>query len=123
VKVVKGRQSLGDSVGQGKESLLREKERLLHALGESLENLKEEVDYVLLPVAQNLESRSSQLYGDLEEMLRSLRQKVPGNARFVSVPLDATSKALRQRMTELGLLFTRDLGAIRRAYALAFAGT
>jgi hypothetical protein len=123
VKVVRTGQELGGSVGQGKDALVREKERIVKALTESLENLRDEVDVILLPVFEDLENRSASLRREFEERVRVIREKAPSNAKLAFVPLDATSKALRQRVTELGLLFTRDLSAIRRAYSLAFAAS
>jgi radical SAM superfamily enzyme YgiQ (UPF0313 family) len=122
VKVVRTRDSLAVSLSQGKEALLRGKDRALASATDHVESLKGEVDYVLLPVVQDLETRSSQLRTEIEEMIHVCKEKLPSQAQLLCVPLDAKSKALRQRLTELGLLFTRDLGAIRRAYSLAFSG-
>lgn len=123
VKVIQSRAALTDTLGQGKEALIREKERLLAAMNDYVESIKGEVDYILLPVAHDLGTRSSQLRTEIEDLIRASWERLPSQAKLFQLPLDAKSKALRQRLTELGLLFTRDLGAIRRAYALAFAGT
>jgi radical SAM superfamily enzyme YgiQ (UPF0313 family) len=122
VKVVQTREALGDTLTQSKEALAREKHRAVAAMSDYVESLKGEVDYVLLPVVQDLEARSSQLRGEIEDIIRTVRDNLPSQVKLIHLPLDAKSKALRQRLTELGLLFTHDLSAIRRAYSLAFAG-
>ena len=119
VKVVQSKKDLQSTVADRFETLARERERLSQSLSDYVSDLRGEVDYVVVLMARNIEAKSSRLSAALSELWAAVRSKWSWCPRLIPVQTDLDSFALRQRMTELGLVFTDDLGSIRRAYQKA----
>jgi hypothetical protein len=110
--------------GQGLESLLegshsfvqRQSQQVEKAVSTYLNGLKGKADYVLLPLAKELEQYHQRFLAGVEHTAQEVSSKLKQLPRIINLPLPQTNvEALRENLMQLGLLFTDDLAKIQLA--------
>lgn len=114
--------------GQSLESLLEEGQGFIHRQGQHVEKtvtaylqgLKGKVDYVLLPLAKELEQYHQRFLAGVEQTAQEMSSKLKQLPKIINVPLPQTNmEILRENFLQLGLLFTDDLARVQLAYERA----
>jgi hypothetical protein len=121
VKVVQSGHALGEAVSSRYDSLAREGERAGKRMTELLTTLRGEADCVIRPVLKQVASESQRLKSGVEDRWQELRNAASEKVPVIDFHLDLDPRVLRQRLTELALVFTDDFRAIRRAYERSIA--
>lgn len=119
VKVEGSIKGLGELVAERQEQLAQGKEKIVKIVYDYMESLKGKVDYVIVPIVEDLEEYPSKLMASIEEVSKAIKATVNSLPYVIHVQADMKSKSLQQTLTQIGLIFTDDLNKIRRACSKA----
>ncbi|MGH7453285.1 MAG: hypothetical protein ACRENG_18185, partial [bacterium] len=123
VKIIPTGQSLESLLGEGQEFLQRHGQQVEKTVSTYLNGLKGKADYVLLPLAKELEQYHQHFLAGVEHTAQEVSSKLKQLPKIINVPLPQTNvEALRENLLQLGLLFTDDLAKIRLACERAVVG-
>jgi hypothetical protein len=123
VKIIPAGQSLESLLEEGQEFFQRQGQQVEKAVSTYLIGLKGRADYVLLPLAKELEQYHQHFLAGVEHTAQEVSSKLKQLPKIINVPLPQTNvEALRENLLQLGLLFTDDLEKIRLACERAVVG-
>jgi len=119
VRVVEVKKSLADACYEGQDRLARGKERASKAVCEYLESFPGEVDAVALPRVEGLEQIWARFSTEMGEISDALKSRIARLPKVIQLPTEPLAPSFRKTLTKIGLIFTDDLGKIRRALGKA----
>ncbi|MGH7492871.1 MAG: B12-binding domain-containing radical SAM protein [bacterium] len=116
VKIIPTGQSLESLLEEGQEFWQRQSQQVEKTVSTYLNGLKGRVDFVLLPVAKELEQYHRHFLAGVGHMTEEVSSQLKKLPKIINVPLPQTNvEALRENLLRLGLLFTDDLARVRLA--------
>ncbi len=122
IKIIPAGQSLESLLEEGQQYLQRQSQQVEKAVSTYLYDLKGKVDYVLLPLAGELEQYHRHFLAGVEHMAQEVSFKLKRLPKIINVPLPQTNvEVLRENLLQLGLLFTNDVAKVRLACDRAVA--
>jgi hypothetical protein len=116
VKIIPAGQSLEGLFEEGQEIWQRQSQQVEKAVATYLNGLKGKVDYVLLPLAKELEQYHRHFLAGVEHMAQEVSSQLKKLPKIINVPLPQSNMdAFRENLLRLGLLFTDDTAKVRMA--------
>jgi radical SAM superfamily enzyme YgiQ (UPF0313 family) len=116
VKIIPAGPSLEGLLDEGQEFLQRQKQKGEKLVSAYLNDLKGKADYVLLPVAHELEQYHTRFLSGVERMAQQASSTLKRLPKIINVPLpQMNAETLRGNLVQLGLLFSDDLLKIQLA--------
>jgi len=119
VTVINSIKGLEELISGSQGQLAQGKDKVVKAVYDYMESLKGKVDYVILPIVQDLEGYQFKLLTDIEEVSKAFKSTLTSLPHIIQVQIDTKSKSLQQTLTQIGLIFTDDLNKIRKACSKA----
>ena len=87
---------------------------------EYLQLLKEKVDLVVVPFLDHLQEAEKRLSPAWDQLISSIKEKLPEGLLPIELVIDLKGDSLYRSCVRFGLLFSRNMKKIRRAYQEAY---